>query len=564
MAKAEDIQNAYHEYQAKAYIKAEISIRGVLAKNPNDADALRLGALTALSLNQVVTAQSRLAKACLLCNLTAEIANTSGNISKAAGNWIQAESAYKKALELDSAYKPVRANLIDLLVNSGQPDRALLEIESQAKQYSETNLMRLARVSALMKIGEYDTALIKVKLIDENYDSEKVASIKVRLFFHLGQYDEMQSAAKLIPANSEYTIETLGVMANAYAMQNDWTAFHNVIDSACRSSDALPETFIKSMQLLTRSEFPDLAENVRARAQVRFSENVSILVEKANHSMRDGDFSKSCELFKSAMSMRPGDFQTMLNYAEACLGAKQYDLAQHLIQGAFQQSPNNQFLFALAATLKRARGEEYKALYDYENFVQVYDLDPPKDYKTIEQFNIDLKTSLERLHDFQSAPLNQSLRGGTQTNVDLSFVNDPVLKTFFQAIDTSIGQYMESIGRDSQHPFTQRNTGSYRVNGAWSVRLSPNGHHVNHVHPMGWISSSYYVDVPSVIDTSDSQEGWIKFGEPGVKGLDLPAEKFVQPKSGRLVLFPSYMWHGTIPFSGAQTRLTLPFDIVPA
>ncbi len=30
-----------------------------------------------------------------------------------------------------------------------------------------------------------------------------------------------------------------------------------------------------------------------------------------------------------------------------------------------------------------------------------------------------------------------------------------------------------------------------------------------------------------------------------------------------LVLFPSYFWHGTVPFSSTQTRLTVAFDAVP-
>jgi len=30
-----------------------------------------------------------------------------------------------------------------------------------------------------------------------------------------------------------------------------------------------------------------------------------------------------------------------------------------------------------------------------------------------------------------------------------------------------------------------------------------------------------------------------------------------------LVLFPSYMWHGTIPFHDAQARTTIAFDVVP-
>ena len=32
---------------------------------------------------------------------------------------------------------------------------------------------------------------------------------------------------------------------------------------------------------------------------------------------------------------------------------------------------------------------------------------------------------------------------------------------------------------------------------------------------------------------------------------------------GMLVLFPSYMFHGTVLFSSDQTRTTTPFDAVP-
>ena len=34
--------------------------------------------------------------------------------------------------------------------------------------------------------------------------------------------------------------------------------------------------------------------------------------------------------------------------------------------------------------------------------------------------------------------------------------------------------------------------------------------------------------------------------------------------AGRLVLFPSYMWHGTTPITGDAPRLTIAFDAVPA
>jgi hypothetical protein len=60
-------------------------------------------------------------------------------------------------------------------------------------------------------------------------------------------------------------------------------------------------------------------------------------------------------------------------------------------------------------------------------------------------------------------------------------------------------------------------------------------------------------------------EGWLKFGEPGVRTEPpLPPEHFVKPEPGLLALFPSYMWHGTVPFSGPDPRLTIAFDVVPA
>jgi hypothetical protein len=37
----------------------------------------------------------------------------------------------------------------------------------------------------------------------------------------------------------------------------------------------------------------------------------------------------------------------------------------------------------------------------------------------------------------------------------------------------------------------------------------------------------------------------------------------VRPELGLLVLFPSYFWHGTLPFHSEQPRLTVAFDVVP-
>ena len=97
--------------------------------------------------------------------------------------------------------------------------------------------------------------------------------------------------------------------------------------------------------------------------------------------------------------------------------------------------------------------------------------------------------------------------------------------------------------------------------GAWSVRLRSEGFHTNHIHPEGWISSALYIALPDDIDQGEGHAGHIQFGVP--LAMDLPPKRTIHPQIGTLVLFPSYMWHGTVPFTSPQPRITVAFDLIP-
>jgi hypothetical protein len=206
---------------------------------------------------------------------------------------------------------------------------------------------------------------------------------------------------------------------------------------------------------------------------------------------------------------------------------------------------------------------EYARLYDYDAFVRPYDLEPHAGWSSIEAFHADLVPILEARHRFETHPLDQSLRGGTQTARSLLVDPDPVIQAFIRAIAAPIEAYRATMGLDPTHPLRARNRGDTRLVGCWSVRLRRGGYHVNHVHPEGWISSAYYVSVPPEVSDATLRSGWIKFGEPRFPVPGATAERFVQPRPGRLVLFPSYMWHGTTPITGDTPRMTIAFDAVP-
>ena len=67
-----------------------------------------------------------------------------------------------------------------------------------------------------------------------------------------------------------------------------------------------------------------------------------------------------------------------------------------------------------------------------------------------------------------------------------------------------------------------------------------------------------------MVNDAEEAQGWIKFGEPSFDAhLGEGIRRKVQPQPGRLVLFPSYMWHGTVPFRSQQIRTTIAFDVTP-
>jgi hypothetical protein len=138
-----------------------------------------------------------------------------------------------------------------------------------------------------------------------------------------------------------------------------------------------------------------------------------------------------------------------------------------------------------------------------------------------------------------------------------------VIRALFEAFAGPIEHYRAHLGA-GHDPLRRRNQGRWRFKGAWSVRLRRSGFNTNHTHPRGWISSACYIMLPDCMNDPGTTQGTLTFGEPGV--LTKPAlkpEHTVRPEPGMLVLFPSYVWHGTMPFDSTHPRMTVAFDVVP-
>jgi tetratricopeptide (TPR) repeat protein len=288
------------------------------------------------------------------------------------------------------------------------------------------------------------------------------------------------------------------------------------------------------------------------------------LLVRAGLAALDFDPATARALAERALRMSPASTAARSLLTAALLGIgdarSALDQCETLLAGA----PDDQYLIALQTTAWRLLDDaRHLAFCDYAQLVLPQQLQAPAPWRDLASFLADLTRSLERLHDPHGHPLLfQSLRHGTETTEDLTRNADPVIQALFRAFDTPIRNYLAHIGHGSD-PLRHRNDGSYRFNGSWSVRLRSAGYHNNHVHPRGWISSAFYVDLPDNMAASN-HDGCLAFGEPGIATLPaLPAQHVIRPEPGMLVLFPSYFWHGTVPFASEQTRLTVAFDVLP-
>jgi uncharacterized protein (TIGR02466 family) len=183
----------------------------------------------------------------------------------------------------------------------------------------------------------------------------------------------------------------------------------------------------------------------------------------------------------------------------------------------------------------------------------------------MESFNHELEAYLKTLHRDVREHINQTSRGGTKTAGTLFGAGHDLVERLKARIDAAVADYIAAMKPDPDHPLFRRRSDGFDYWGSWSTRLGDCGFHTNHVHPRGWISSAYYVALPDVVQDAEEKQGWLKFGEPSFDaGLADPIRRIVQPVPGRLVLFPSYLWHGTIAFRSDQMRTTIAFDAIPS
>ncbi|HET6628257.1 MAG TPA: tetratricopeptide repeat protein [Woeseiaceae bacterium] len=592
------LQRAAQDFESGRLPEAEAACRDLLRLHPDAFDVLHLLALVRRKLGDVAEAEALLRRCLVLAPASAAARANLGNLLADAGRLPEARQAYEQALALDSGFRQARLGLARLLnrvaehgaaesearwlvdrdANDaeawsalaaacrglGEPARAASAYRQALRIRPHYGVARHNLAALLAEGGRSEEALAAVDAAAAcGIDGPGIDFTRAGILMSLYRFDEAEQVLVTSIAGAPRVLATQRLLARLRFMQGA-DAFERDFSSAVERFPDDRGLRIGYAQLLRGAGRPGEAAAALERGLQRDGTDPRLLAEQAAVRQESGDFAGALRSAETAIRLAPGNPGLEEMRVDALVALGRAAEALPAIERLRRRNPANQWYIALEATAARLLGDpRYRRLYDYDRFVRCYELAAPAGWPGIGAFQQELARVLRDRHRFRAQPLDQSIRSGTQTPRSLLGDPAPVIRAFLEALTGPLEEYRCAIGAAADHPFTARNTGPARLSGCWSVLLQRGGHHVNHVHPEGWISSAYYVEVPAGAADEQARAGWLKLGEPRFAVPGAPAERYVQPVPGRLVLFPSYMWHGTTPLTSGEGRLAVAFDAVP-
>jgi tetratricopeptide (TPR) repeat protein len=253
----------------------------------------------------------------------------------------------------------------------------------------------------------------------------------------------------------------------------------------------------------------------------------------------------------------PEDDDTSCLRARLHLKRKEIGQAEHVLAKLRQKEPHNIAAWAYSDIGWRISGDErHHWLHGQSSLFneQMLELSVTELHEISEYLRL--------LHVSSSAPIGQSLRGGTQTRGRLLRRSHPAISKLKSAIEIAVQKHWDDMpDMDPKHPLLLHRRKRPTIDGSWSVRLTGQGFHINHFHPLGVLSSACYIVVPDECADAVHKPGWLELGRaPAELGIDLEALVSIQPAPGKIVLFPSTLFHGTRKFGNGE-RLSVAFDV---
>ena len=530
-------------------------------------------------------AQRAFEAALALAPLDWQIVNNFANFLADRGNIEGALDQYRRVLRAQPNFHDARFNRALLLQRLGRLDEALADLEAMPAGHPPDARVHSARGGVLRALGRlkeaaaaFDAALA--------VDPQRPVALhgRARVALEAGEEtasDRYQAALGLRPADPELQLglaealeaegkpAAVDTLAAAVAARPNWAegqsalarmrweagegrAFTRDFEAALAAAPEHGSLWLAYVSALGAADlFPEAAE-AAARGRAATGDDPRLLLLEALYASEAAQIDRAERLYAALPRNYPGRRIAEVRHR---IRQGEYEHASALADRARAEEPWDVGAWAMTGLLWRlSRDSRAEWLLRQPGLIEVRPLDLCQEEVAA------AAEALRRLHRTRAHPIGQSLRGGTQTRGALFAREEPEIARLRMAVEAALLSYWDQLPPpDSAHPLLRHRKGRPLIRGSWSVRLTDGGFHVAHFHSAGALSSACYFVVP---EGTAPMEGWLELGgAPAELGLPLDPLAQIEPIPGRMALFPSYLFHGTRPFSKGE-RLTVAFDVV--
>jgi len=519
--------------QAGYASRARELCRPLLKAYPDNPHVLNLGAIACFQTGDSETARTLLEAATRHRPEFVDAYNNLGNVLKAEGDLLGAESAYRKAIEIAPAYSNAHFNLGIVLEAMGRPAEAR-DAYKNALEIQPGFLPACFNMgNALKALGQFDDALEYYRRVLQ-VEPRNVDAINNTgaVYYELTRFNEAEAAYRkaleMAPAHAD-TLYNLGVVLH------ELERYDEAVDCYRKSIAARPHY---------------------AECHVNLGYTLHAL----------GRLDEAEQAYQCAIALDPDNAQAHVNLGDVNLDRGDARNAVAVCKRFLETHPGDTAILAFETLALRESGDldAARAITRYDALLEIREFPGNGDYPDLHSLNAALAKYIEAHPTLVDAPASRATRAGKHTGELLGEPGSP-MAAWQALLRQAIDKYRARIDGAFVHPFVDAMPARYRLT-AWSVVMERGGHQIPHIHPSAWMSGVYYVAVPEAVTSArEGNAGWLEFGEPPQHfHVSVEPERVLKkPREGLLVLFPSYYYHRTIPFEVEGRRISIAFDVLP-
>lgn len=471
------------------------------------------------------------------------------------GKFAEAVDCYRKTLQIDSRIAEIHFNLGTSLSNLGRNEEAIAS-------YRRAIQLKPNLAPAYFNLG--------IALQDLGKHEEAVAAYRKAVSLEPGFYDAYGSMGTVLQAQGKLD-EAIAAYRKSLSIQPDPRTHFNLA-TALRDSGKLNEAVVSYQNALAMNP------------------NYSEAYNNLGETLRDqGNMEEAVRNYHNALIANPDNRTASFNFAQFLYDAGRYDEAIPHFEKSQRDDWRERVLYCL---YKLQRYDEFREK------LQALTAEP-----NIMPFLANLSAhhaanfGVQDQYNFCKNPLDFVYRSHITELTDGSGLLDDLLRdvTFAEIAERKQGRLyygIQSAGNLFKRPeesfrklgeivkqkvreygqhfdgqdcvYIQEFPTEPEFSSSWYVKMNSGGHLTSHIHETGWLSGVLYLAIPP--REAGSTEGCIEFSMDGdnyPKQHNNFASTIKETVVGDIILFPSSLFHRTIPFSADSDRICVAFDIKP-